>query len=134
MDAFEPDYWKFPKFRKAEYIEVEQNSGEMLIIPSGWFHQAYNDEESLSVSMEMMNRNNYLVVLEEIIRGKNLSRKKIPAHFHSLLPPDQVKLFMSLLPKKILKHGRQVTDVVVSMLNEMRNKTADLQHTFTVVT
>ncbi|XP_053378577.1 uncharacterized protein LOC123527402 [Mercenaria mercenaria] len=127
IDAFDPDYWKFPKFRKAEYLEVEQNSGEMLIIPSGWYHQAYNDEETLSISMELMNRNNYLVVLEEIIRGKNLSRKKLPAHFHTLLPPDQVTLFMSLLPKKILKHGKDVTDDLLNTVDVMRNRTADLQ-------
>jgi len=37
-----------------------------------------------------MNRNNFQVILEEIIKGKNLSRKKLPPHFSTLLPPDQV--------------------------------------------
>ncbi|XP_060579895.1 uncharacterized protein LOC132736717 isoform X2 [Ruditapes philippinarum] len=134
VDAFEPDYWKFPKFRKVHYLEVEQNSGEMLIIPSGWYHQAFNDEETLSISMELMNRNNYLVVLEEIIKGKNLSRKKLPAHFHTLLPPDQVKLFMSLLPKKILKHGKEVNDDLINTLDIMRNQTSDLQQPIAATT
>ena len=39
VDAFNPDYWKYPKFGKAKYLEVEQNSGELMIIPTGWFHQ-----------------------------------------------------------------------------------------------
>ncbi|KAL4221834.1 hypothetical protein ACF0H5_020088 [Mactra antiquata] len=127
VDAFEIDVWKYPKFRKAEYLEVEQNSGELLIIPSGWFHQAFNDEETLSISMQLMNRNNYLVVLEEIIKGKNLSRKRLPAYFNTLLPPDQVKQFMSMLPKKILKHGQEVTDSILNSLDVRRNQTADFQ-------
>lgn len=37
-----------------------------------------------------MNRNNYLVILEEIIKGGSVKRKKLPVHFNTLLPPDQV--------------------------------------------
>lgn len=44
----------------------------------------------MSISSQLMNRNNYLVVLEEIIKGGNIKRKKLPVHFHTLLPPDQV--------------------------------------------
>lgn len=39
VDAFDMDRKMYPKFQKTEYIEVEQNSGELLVIPSGWFHQ-----------------------------------------------------------------------------------------------
>ena len=39
VDSFNPNYKKYPKFRKAEYIEVEQFRGELLIIPTGWYHQ-----------------------------------------------------------------------------------------------
>ena len=39
VDAFNPNYKKYPKFRKAQYIEVEQFRGELLIIPTGWYHQ-----------------------------------------------------------------------------------------------
>lgn len=110
IDAFNPNYNDFPLFRKAQYIETEVSPGEMLIIPTGWYHQAYNSKETISISNQIMNRNNYLVVLEEIIRGRNIKRKKIPAHFNTLLPPDQVKLFMSLLPEQILKHGKELTE------------------------
>lgn len=53
-------------------------------------HQAYNAEETMAISSQMMNRNNYLVILEEIIKGGSVKRKKLPAHFNTLLPPDQV--------------------------------------------
>ena len=49
VDAFDPDYWKFPKYRKAEYIDVEQNSGEMLVIPSGWYHQVSQNSSHLFI-------------------------------------------------------------------------------------
>ena len=39
VDAFDPDLVKYPLFKKAVSILVEQLPGEMLIIPSGWFHQ-----------------------------------------------------------------------------------------------
>ena len=57
-----------------------------------YFLQAFNSIETLSISSQFMNRNNYLVVLEEIIKGKNIKRNKLPAHFSTLLPPDQVSL------------------------------------------
>lgn len=41
LDAFDIDYRQYPKFQKAEYLEVEQNSGELLVVPTGWFHQVY---------------------------------------------------------------------------------------------
>ena len=39
MDAFNPDYKRFPEFRKARAISFTQEAGEILIIPTGWFHQ-----------------------------------------------------------------------------------------------
>ncbi|KAK7093432.1 uncharacterized protein [Littorina saxatilis] len=101
---------KYPNFQSARWIEVEQKAGEILIIPTGWFHQAYNAEETLAVSGQMMNRNNYRYVLEEILKVGNLQRKQLPEGFHNLLPPDQVTILMSLLPRKILRKGKAVTD------------------------
>ncbi|CAC5356924.1 JMJD6 [Mytilus coruscus] len=119
IDAFEPDSIKYPNFDKAQYLEVTVSAGEMLIIPTGWYHQAFNEEETLAISSQVMNRNNYLAVLEEIIKGGNINRKKLPAYFNTLLPPDQVKLFLSLLHKKILKKGKEVTEGV---LKDMHRK------------
>jgi hypothetical protein len=52
--------------------------------------QAYNVEETLAISGQMMNRNNYRYILEEILKAGNLQRSKLPDGFHNLLPPDQV--------------------------------------------
>ena len=39
VDAFDPDLKKYPLFKKSFSILLEQLPGEMLFIPSGWFHQ-----------------------------------------------------------------------------------------------
>lgn len=44
----------------------------------------------MAISSQVMNRNNYHVILEEIIKGGSVKRKKLPVHFNTLMPPDQV--------------------------------------------
>ena len=47
----EPDYGKFPLFRKARSVEVTLNPGELLVQPAGWFHAVYClDSPTFSVS------------------------------------------------------------------------------------
>ncbi|XP_060073793.1 uncharacterized protein LOC132553554 [Ylistrum balloti] len=123
IDAFDADTKKYPRFKRVQYLEVDVFPGEMLIIPTGWYHQAFNVEQTMALSLQMMNRNNYLVILEEIIKAGNLKRKKLPAYFSTLLPPDQVKVFMSLLPKKLLRRGEEVT----KSIQEQMRKTKDRQ-------
>ena len=58
IDAYNPDLKKYPKFSKAQAISFEQNPGELLIIPPGWFHQVmyarrFPCEEEFSLSMKI---------------------------------------------------------------------------------
>jgi len=40
VDAFEVDYGeRYPLAAKASYLEFDQLPGDLLIIPTGWFHQ-----------------------------------------------------------------------------------------------
>lgn len=39
VDTFAVDEARYPLFKQAKYIEFEQKPGELLIIPTGWFHQ-----------------------------------------------------------------------------------------------
>ncbi|KAK7469555.1 hypothetical protein BaRGS_00036403 [Batillaria attramentaria] len=123
VDAFaqECELRQYPMFQSAKYIEVEQKAGELLIIPTGWYHQAYNTEETLAISGQVMNRNNYRFVLEEILKAGNLRRKQLPEGFHNLLPPDQVTIFMSLLPKKLLERGKKRTEDYLEQIRERQN-------------
>lgn len=111
IDAFNPDLKTYPKFSDAYSIDFEQKSGELLIIPTGWYHQAYNMEETLAVSGQVMNLHNYLAVLEEIIKVGNLERNIIPKEFEKLSARFQVQAMMDLLPERILARGRHITEI-----------------------
>lgn len=39
IDAYNPDDKQFPAFKQARDISFTQEAGEILIIPTGWFHQ-----------------------------------------------------------------------------------------------
>jgi len=46
-----PDYGIYPKAREAKCLSVTLNPGELLIQPSGWFHQVYAlNSPNMSVS------------------------------------------------------------------------------------
>lgn len=92
--------------------------GEILFIPTGWFHQAFNIEETLAISSQVMNRNNYRVVLEEILKIDTIDRKTLPTEIDSLSPPDQVKLLMQNLPKAVLERGRKITEHVLQQIKQ----------------
>ncbi|ESP03517.1 hypothetical protein LOTGIDRAFT_237632 [Lottia gigantea] len=118
IDTF-TDTEKYSQYKQATYIELDQYPGDFLIIPPGWFHQAYNVEETMAISGQYMNRNNYLIILEEIIKIGNIKREKLPSYFHSLLPPDQVTYLMSLIPKRILEKGKKITQQTIEQIENI---------------
>lgn len=116
VDAYEPHYDKYPLFRQAKSIDFDQQAGELLLIPTGWFHQAFNLEETIAVSSQMTNCNNYRIVLEEIIAVGNLRREDLPKNIDKLPPAEQVKVVMSALPRNILMEGAAVTKDVLHQM------------------
>ena len=53
--------------------------------------QAFNDDETIAVSGQMTNVNNYRVVLEEILKlRENLERTMVPANSKRLPPSELV--------------------------------------------
>lgn len=118
VDAYEVDDQKFPDFQKARYFEIDQYPGELLLLPSGWFHQAYNMEETMAISSQFMNINNYRIILEEIIKIGNIQRGDIAPEVSKLAPEEQVKAVMSMLPKHIIERGQKITkDILEQVLN-----------------
>ena len=58
--------------------------------------QGFNLEETIAVSGELTNANNYRVVLEEILKLKgNVDRRDIPLNSHLLDPEQQVSSHLS---------------------------------------
>ncbi|XP_068706537.1 uncharacterized protein [Montipora foliosa] len=117
MDAFNPDYKRFPEFRKARAISFTQEAGEILIIPTGWFHQAYNAEETMAISSQIMNSQNYKMVLEEIYKAGEVHPENLPRNFQSLSARQQVEAVVKIIPKSVILKGKKVTE---DMLNQLK--------------
>merc|ERR1711934_160689 len=65
IDAFAPDLARYPAFKHAHALECTQRRGEIMIIPTGWFHQAYNDEETMAVSSQVIGERSSPIAMEE---------------------------------------------------------------------
>ena len=50
VDLENPDYNKYPLFKKVKIIEVILEPGEMIFIPIGWWHQVKSLNVSISLS------------------------------------------------------------------------------------
>ena len=50
VDLENPDYNKYPLFRKVKYIDVVLEPGEVIFIPVGWWHQVKALDTSIAVS------------------------------------------------------------------------------------
>ncbi|XP_048580482.1 F-box protein At1g78280-like [Nematostella vectensis] len=118
VDAFAPDLEKFPLFSKAKALSFTQNAGELLIIPTGWFHQAFNPEETIAVSSQIMNSQNYKICLEEIFKAGEVDLRKIPEGFANLSPVDQVVTVTRLIPINVIRKGRQLTENLLKQLKK----------------
>ncbi|KAH8077755.1 Clavaminate synthase-like protein [Cristinia sonorae] len=54
-DARTVDQEKFPNFHKTTPIVVEQNDGETIFVPSGWYHQVENLTQCISINHNWCN-------------------------------------------------------------------------------
>ncbi|MBZ5506013.1 MAG: cupin-like domain-containing protein [Acidobacteriia bacterium] len=59
VNAFSPDFEQFPLFRRAKPIVYIQNAGEVLVTPGGWWHAVRNEEVSIALSENFINRTNF---------------------------------------------------------------------------
>lgn len=58
VDIFNPDYQRYPLFKRATVLEVTLNPGDSLFIPIGWWHAVESLDVSISVSMTNFNAPN----------------------------------------------------------------------------
>jgi len=118
IDAFaEGGTGRWPKFKDAYALECVQKRGEMLIIPTGWFHQAYNEEETIAVSSQMFNDNTAHIVLEEVFKGGGIGIDEMPENFYDLSPKEQVLEVSANLSPEVLRKGKAVTDDALRQIN-----------------
>ncbi|XP_059142086.1 uncharacterized protein LOC131929755 [Physella acuta] len=107
---------------QVKHLEVVQLAGELLFIPTGWFHQALNVEPTLAVSGQVMNVHNYLPVLEEILKGGGLSRSDLPDNMETLTPMELVQAAISKVSVETLRRGSHITQKVLEYVNKVQNK------------
>ncbi|MFB6372757.1 MAG: cupin-like domain-containing protein, partial [Bradymonadaceae bacterium] len=50
VNAFDPDLTKFPRYEEAESWEAIVRSGDVLFLPSGWWHAVQSLTTSISVN------------------------------------------------------------------------------------
>ena len=49
-------------------VEVIQERGEIIFVPSGWFHQVRNIEDTISINHNWFNGTNIMFVAQELVR------------------------------------------------------------------
>ena len=80
VDCFNPDLQKFPLYANAKPVECILNQGEMLYIPSDWWHHVKNLENTISLAINTLNEWDYEVVCQKI-----LERAPIQGHLFPLI-------------------------------------------------
>jgi hypothetical protein len=61
-------------YRERPHLEVVQNQGEAIFVPSGWHHQVWNLEETISVNHNWVNGCNIMNMWRALV--ENLDRVK----------------------------------------------------------
>ena len=57
-DVLASNYEKYPLLAKANPIYYTQQPGEIVFVPSGWWHQVHNEDVSISLSGNFINESN----------------------------------------------------------------------------
>lgn len=58
VNPFQPDYEKFPQFKKAQGMFCLQEAGDVVFTPSGWWHSVLNTEHCISLTDNFINSSN----------------------------------------------------------------------------
>ncbi|WCJ36106.1 2-oxoglutarate and iron-dependent oxygenase JMJD4 [Euphorbia peplus] len=61
----------FPGFKKAIWLECIQEQNEIIFVPSGWFHQVHNLEDTISINHNWFNAHNLSWVWDLLSRDYN---------------------------------------------------------------
>jgi len=59
VNIFNPDYDRFPLFRKAKCITVTVEEGETILHPGGWWHTTQMDGPCISLGRVQLNASNW---------------------------------------------------------------------------
>lgn len=58
----------FPNFKKTTWLECTQDQNEIIFVPSGWYHQVHNLEDTISINHNWFNAYNVSWVWDLLLR------------------------------------------------------------------
>ncbi|XP_011046192.1 PREDICTED: jmjC domain-containing protein 4 isoform X2 [Populus euphratica] len=67
----------FPGFKKAIWLECSQERNEIIFVPSGWYHQVHNMEDTISINHNWFNAYNLSWVLDLLSRDYKEAKEYI---------------------------------------------------------
>ncbi|KAK1565062.1 hypothetical protein Q3G72_017916 [Acer saccharum] len=67
----------FPGFKKAIWLECTQEQNEIIFVPSGWYHQVHNLEDTISINHNWFNSYNLSWVWDLLLRDYNEAKEYI---------------------------------------------------------
>lgn len=70
-NIYEPDLTRFPLLAQAKFVRFVQEPGEIVILPTGWWHTTRLLGPSISVALNFANHTNWNEVIKEITVGMN---------------------------------------------------------------
>ncbi|KAK8948395.1 F-box protein [Platanthera zijinensis] len=68
---------KFPGFNKAIWWECTQEQNEIIFVPSGWYHQVHNLEDTISINHNWFNGHNLSWVWNLLVKDYNEAKEYI---------------------------------------------------------
>ncbi|VFQ97258.1 unnamed protein product [Cuscuta campestris] len=68
---------EFPGFREAVWLECTQEQNEIIFVPSGWYHQVHNLEDTISINHNWFNAYNLSWVWELLLRDYHEAQEYI---------------------------------------------------------
>jgi len=81
MDTLAHDAAQFPLFDGAgPPLEILQEAGDVVVIPSGWWHQVYHLSETVALASQFASAANLGIILDSILEWNGLSWEKCLGH------------------------------------------------------
>ncbi|XP_051136751.1 arginine-specific demethylase JMJ20 isoform X2 [Andrographis paniculata] len=68
---------KYPGFEKAIWLECTQEQHEIIFVPSGWYHQVHNLEDTISINHNWFNAYNISWVWELLLNEYKVAKEYI---------------------------------------------------------
>jgi ribosomal protein L16 Arg81 hydroxylase len=83
-DVVNPDLEKYPLFAEARCTTFVLEPGEMLFVPSRWWHTAKMLTESVTLSINTLNKSNWANFCEDMTRRASAPAKLVKKAYLAL--------------------------------------------------